>query len=191
MSLPLPNRNNGAGFSLVEVMIALTIFGFISIGIAKGVIQLKTNSRALTIEQAVDETIQGYISQLKAGDYNTLASNIESGTGTMIQVENNFTLLSLADPEKTRVENHLELNDWETHTLYGHDFETTGVLENIAFNMDVKLEMTNQNTVSEEANQRRYITARIDYQWKSPLRPQRTGYREFIIGDDSNSLSDD
>ncbi|MGB0373211.1 MAG: type IV pilus modification PilV family protein [Opitutales bacterium] len=189
MSHTPKNSEKRAGFSLVEIIVALTIFAFVSIGIAHGVIQLKTTSRSLTFEQTVDETVQGYISQLKAMDYNELATAISTGTGATLQIENNLTLLSLADPNITRVENFLTLNSWTTHTLQGHDQLASNEDEATSFDVSMKLEMDNHNA-SEIApeDRRRYITARIEYTWEAPLRPSRTEFREFIIGDGSNEL---
>ena len=189
MSYPSSRAGKHSGFSLVELIVALTIFALVGVGIANGVIQLKTTARALTFEQVVDETVNGYISQLKALDFNDPAEVIADGAGATVQIENNFTLLSLADPDLTREEASLALDTWVVHEVYGPESDSGGEFASRTFDISVRLSMENQNDATiAAADRRRYITARVEYTWEPPLRPERSSFREFIIGDGSNEL---
>ncbi|MGB0373194.1 MAG: type IV pilus modification PilV family protein [Opitutales bacterium] len=180
-------KSRTAGFNLIEVMIALGIFGFVSIGIAKGIIQLRVSSRALTIEQAVDEAVHGYIAQIKAQGYDSVSEKIVSwsnGNPTNLAVKNNYTLTDPSIDEQT-----LSIGNEATHQVLVYDSKTDAGFTPQPIDLHITLSLSSYNNGSDPKNNRRFIMGNIDYRWKPPLRKERTDSREFIIGDNFTNVN--
>lgn len=116
------------GFTLLEVMLALVIFGFLSIGISQNLIMTRGISETNIREVTSYAVASGYLEQMKAMPYEELVECVEDPT---IPVP---TILNQGAPDP------LMIDQWVQKTVVIDEESGTGVERTMPFHVRVEIE---------------------------------------------------
>lgn len=185
----LPSRR--MGFSLVEVLVGMTLFGFVSLGISKGVIWTLQTSKYIELENIIHANIESYISQLKTIDYATLQA-VAGDDIDDVDIMNLAQAFVPATPGSTNVQTledrmveQLSTNDWSNHTiLYGFR-NVNGQEEPKYINLKIKMRISDHadlTVAGSEDQERSFLLVEIEYKWTPML-------GNFVIGEKHSTLS--
>jgi prepilin-type N-terminal cleavage/methylation domain-containing protein len=74
-STAIPSQRRG--FSLIEIMLALTLFSMLAMAIIAGVLQVRRMAENAVYQNAAITAATGYLEQMKGMEYQTLVDSIE------------------------------------------------------------------------------------------------------------------
>lgn len=162
------------GFSLVEVMIALTLFALLAIGMASLVIGARKASETIIYEDQINRTLSNFLEEIRGTGYARVkAVHLNPSVGfdlTLPKIGEEGAIQIIRTPVAIVDENSRN-DQWtsmqvETATKDGD--VTTSTLE-------IRLELNDHdNFVSESTNGMEII---INYRWKLPWKNETKDYR--------------
>lgn len=149
-----------SGYSLVEVVIALTIFGFIALGITQNLVLTRGMAETGVREVTAVAVASGYIEQLKSMEYETILTSVRDPSAPLP------TVLSHGVPDE------LLLGVWnEKDVVIDQDWATG---KERTMRMRIFLEIDDL----ESSGQGRILALRLRYRWEDAKTRQE---RERIL----------
>lgn len=167
-----------AGFSLIEVLVAMLIFPMITLAIVKGVIWNQQVGHYVVYENVVHHNVENYLAQIKAMDYAIIKSAAETGTGAVVPTKSLAGYYSaLETPENDEdtetvpdinamLLDELVVGAWtERFVRVGHANPDAGSTPRY-LNLKLRLSITDHSDPATLAGlQGDYCVVRLDYEW--------------------------